>query len=129
MGPIKVPKASPENYLKKHRMQPKAPSKQADRRLSSVFVPTCSPSPFLPEAERHVCPERKPDVPDSRNKLRLIRKKFDYVTAAIAETRHTDRTKPQAIVDSHSGHKYYPENSGLFPQYVNKKVVIVYYSV
>lgn len=125
MGPIKVPKASPENYLKKHRTQPQAPSKQADRQLLSVFVPPCSPPPFLPAAERHVCPERKPDVPDSSNKLRLLRKKFDYVTAAIAETRHTDRSKPQAIVDSHSGHKYFPQNSGLFPQYVNKKVVVV----
>lgn len=73
-----------------------------------------------------MCPERKPDVPDSKNKLQLIRKKFDYVTAAIAETRHPDRSKPQAIADSHKGHKYFPENSGLFPQYVNKKVIILY---
>lgn len=29
MGPIKVPQASPKHYLKKHRMQPEAPSKRA----------------------------------------------------------------------------------------------------
>lgn len=73
-----------------------------------------------------MCPERKPAIPDSQSKLRLLRKKFDYVTAAIAETRHVDRTKPQAIADSHMGHKYFPENSGLFPQYVNKEVMSVF---
>lgn len=125
MGPIKVPKAYPQNYLKKHRMQPKAPSKQTKRThvfrsfFSLVHLHIC-----LPEAERHICPERKPAIPDSKNKLRLIRKKFDYVSAAIAETRHADRTRPQAIADSHKGHKYFPQNSGLFPEYVNKKVII-----
>ncbi|CAG05464.1 unnamed protein product [Tetraodon nigroviridis] len=99
MGPIKVPKASPQNYLKKHRMQPKPPKE-----------------------ERHVCPERKPAIPDSRNKLLLIRKKFDYVAAAIAETRVPDRTRPQAIADFHVGHEYFPKNSGLFPQYDYGKV-------
>lgn len=66
-------------------------------------------------------------IPDSSNKLRLIRKRFDYVTSAIGETRHTDRTKPQAIADSYKGHKYFPQNSGLLPQYVNKKVPFPYF--
>lgn len=125
MGPIKVPKAYPQNYLKKHRMQPKAPRKQTNRtHVFRSFFSLVHLHIFLPEAERHVCPERKPAIPDNKIKLRLIRKKFDYVSAAIAETRHADRTRPQAIADSHKGHKYFPQNSGLFPEYVNKKVII-----
>uniref|UniRef100_A0A674MXW3 Uncharacterized protein n=1 Tax=Takifugu rubripes TaxID=31033 RepID=A0A674MXW3_TAKRU len=110
IGPLKVPRSSPKNYLKKQRKQPKAPRKQTN----------------WSKGERHVCDERKPLIPDSKNKLQLRRKKIDYVTTAIAEQRCTDRSRPQAIADSHKGHKYFPENSGLFPQHVNKKVVILY---
>lgn len=123
MGPSKVPKPSPRDYLKKHRKPPDPPSRHIWTGLPSPGSSRFPIPPFfLPEGERHVCGERKPQVPDGRSRLRLVRRKVDYVSDAIAERRQVDRSQPESVADSHRGHTYLAKDSGLFPQHVNKKV-------
>lgn len=108
MGPIKVPQASPKLYLKKHRMQPKAPSKQA---RGPTVLPLCSPLltfSFSSRGGTSRLPRKEARRPRQQEQTATHPQ-----TVRLCDGSHRRDATPRQ--DQASGHRRLPQGTQVFP--------------